>query len=132
GMKPGADLEKAADAAAQLDPSRIRPSYAAENFQQCTFARAVAADDADHLAWLYVEAHVLQRPEVFLAGFMSAVAETAQGGGGQIAQLVAQGLVAFVAGAFVADAVALAEVFNADRGLHGESNAQRRFVKTRR
>ena len=47
-----------------LDAALGRLGDAREDLQQRRFARAVAADDADHLAVLDLEADVLERPEL--------------------------------------------------------------------
>ena len=62
-MKPGADFEQARDAAAQCDPARSRLGDAREDLEQGRFAGAVAADDAEDLALLDLEADILERPE---------------------------------------------------------------------
>ena len=63
GVKAGADLEQAADAAAQPHPPLGRLGDAAEDLEQRALAGSVAADDADDLALLDLEADILQRPE---------------------------------------------------------------------
>ena len=62
-MKPGADFEQARDPAAQRDPARGRLGDARQDLEQRRFAGAVAADDAEDLALLHLEADILQRPE---------------------------------------------------------------------
>ena len=62
-MKTGADLEQARDAAAQHDAALRRLGDAAEDLEQRALAGTVAADDADDLAPLDLEAHILERPE---------------------------------------------------------------------
>ena len=62
-MKAGADFEQARDPAAQDRASARRLGDPAQNLQQRRFAGAVASDDAEHLAALDLEAHILQRPE---------------------------------------------------------------------
>ena len=64
GVETGADFEKAADAAVKLGVSFGGAGDAGEDFQQRALAGAVAADQADHFAFFYVEADVFQRPDV--------------------------------------------------------------------
>ena len=63
GVKAGADLEQAGDAAAQHDPPLGRLGDAAQDLEQRALAGAVAADDAQDLALLDLEADILERPE---------------------------------------------------------------------
>ena len=62
-MKSSADLEQAGDAADDGDAPLARLGDARQDLQERGLAGAVAADDAEHLAALNLEAHVLQRPE---------------------------------------------------------------------
>ena len=64
GVKAGADLEQARNPALDCDAPLGRLGDAREDLQQCALAGAVAADDADHLAALDLEAHILERPEL--------------------------------------------------------------------
>ena len=64
GVETGADFEKAADAAVKLGVSFGGAGDARQDFQQRAFAGAVAADQAHHFAFFYVEGDVLQRPDV--------------------------------------------------------------------
>ena len=57
-MEARADLEQTADAALDLYPTRGGLGDARKNLEQGALAGAVAADDADHLPGLDVEAHV--------------------------------------------------------------------------
>src|SRR5262249_35458903 len=61
-VKARPDLEQADNAAAQLGAAGGRLDDAAEDLEQRRFAGAVAADQADHLAGLDLEADVLQGP----------------------------------------------------------------------
>src|SRR5258708_18047250 len=63
-MEAGADLQHAGDAAVDLDPPLAWLGDPAQHFQQCRLSGAVAADDADDLAALDLERHVLERPEI--------------------------------------------------------------------
>ncbi len=65
GVEAGAHLEQAADAAAQLDAPRRRLGDARQDLEQRALARAVAADDAEHLAAPHLEVDVAQRPDRF-------------------------------------------------------------------
>ena len=65
GVKAGADLEQAGDAAAdQRRGPRVGSVMRLEDLQQRALAGAVAADDAEHLAALDLEADILERPEL--------------------------------------------------------------------
>ena len=64
GVKAGADFEQARDAALDRDLAFGRLGDAGEDLQQRRFAGAVAADDAEHLAALDLEADILERPEL--------------------------------------------------------------------
>ena len=48
----------------RVGPAGRRLGDAGEDLQQRALPRAVAADDADHLATLDLEGDILQRPEV--------------------------------------------------------------------
>ena len=63
GMKASADLEQAGDAARDRDAPFARLGDARQDLQERRLAGAIAPDDAEHLAALNLEAHVLQRPE---------------------------------------------------------------------
>ena len=62
-MEAGADFQQTRDAAAQQDPPSCRLSDAAQDLEQCTFAGAIATDDAKNLALLDLKAHIFERPE---------------------------------------------------------------------
>ena len=63
-----------------LDAPRGRLGDAAQDLEQRALAGAVAADDADDLALLHLEAHILQRPDAFSSGCLAAEApEAAEG-----------------------------------------------------
>ena len=57
-MKAGADLEQARDPALDRDAPFARLGDAREDLEQRALARAIAADDAHHLAAPYLEAHI--------------------------------------------------------------------------
>jgi hypothetical protein len=103
-MKARADFKQAADAPVQLDASGRRLGDAREQFEQSGFARAVSADDADHLARLHFKAHILDRPESRRGGATLALQE-AQGCAHRARQRLAQ---APVRRLLRADAIALA------------------------
>ena len=65
GVKTGADLEQARDPAPERDPAGGRLGDAGKDFEQGRFAGAVAADDAEDLALLHLEADIVQRPKFF-------------------------------------------------------------------
>src|SRR6267154_4313748 len=59
-VKPGSNLEQAGNAASQHHSTGGRLGDAAEDLEQRAFTGAVAADNAHHLAWLYLEGDILQ------------------------------------------------------------------------
>ena len=63
GVEAGADLEQAADAAADVDAPLRRLGDPREDLQQRALAGPVAADDADHLAFADLEGGIPQCPE---------------------------------------------------------------------
>ena len=119
-VKAGADLEQAADAAAQPHPALGRLGDAAEDLEQRALAGAVAADDADDLALLDFEAHVLQRPKlldlVALNDLLAAkeISRLAY----EVARLacddVTQRFISFALSGLMADQVALGQIFDGD------------------
>ena len=64
GVKAGADLEQARDPTLNGNPPFARLGNAREDFEQRALAGAVAADDAEHLAALDLEADIPERPEL--------------------------------------------------------------------
>jgi hypothetical protein len=63
-VKAGPDFEKARNTASEHDAPRRRLGDAAEDLEERALARAVAADDAEHLAPLDLKAHILSRPKL--------------------------------------------------------------------
>ena len=63
-VEPGADLQQASDAAVEHDFAFGHLGDARQNLQQRALSRAVAADQAKHLAAVHVEGDVPQRPEL--------------------------------------------------------------------
>ena len=68
GWKPVPTSSRLADAAANLGPAGGRLGDAGEDLQQRDLAGAVAADDADDLAFADLEGDVLQGPKCFIFG----------------------------------------------------------------
>ena len=68
GVEPGAELEQRRHRAAVDDAALVRREDLGEAFEQRRLARSVLADDAERLALLDLEGHVLQRPELLVAG----------------------------------------------------------------
>ena len=66
GMESGADLKQTGDPAPQLDAAGGGLGDAGKYLQQRGFARAVATDDAQHLAGFHLKRNILQRPELLL------------------------------------------------------------------
>ena len=64
GMEARADLEQAADAAADHRAARGRRRDPRQDLEQGRLAGAVAADEPDDLAFANLEANVAQRPEL--------------------------------------------------------------------
>src|SRR5207248_9217083 len=85
-MEAGPHFQQAADATVQRDASFAGRRDSAENLQQRRLARAVAADDPDHVAGLDLKRNVLQRPELFVPvpamSISVAAAQTTDGSGG--------------------------------------------------
>src|SRR5262249_33920200 len=88
-----------------------------ENLEQRALARAVAADDADHLARMNLERHVAERPERARGQYRRAAApdrrETPKRRLRRIRHRVAQGTIPFRR---TSDRVLLAQAFDADGG----------------
>src|SRR6185437_6589299 len=131
GMKARADLEQARDPAAYRHPPLAWLGNAREHLEQRAFAGAVAADDAQHLAALNLEADIPERPEL-LSGVAADEGATAQ----HIRRLapdrprsprhdIAQRDIA-LALCGMADHVFLAEPFGADDDVVGHLRADRR------
>src|ERR1700741_3422953 len=60
GVKARANFEEATNASANLRPSGGRFRNAREDFQQCSFAGAIAADEAEDFAFADLEEEVVQ------------------------------------------------------------------------
>src|SRR4029077_20591907 len=95
----------------ELDAALVRLGDAADHLEQCRFAGAVAADDADDFPALAREGHTLDGPEI-LASCFRAVRLAAQHAAKAVGDDVAQGHIAFAA--LMADAVLLTEIVHAD------------------
>src|SRR3954470_13179784 len=63
-MHPGVEVEEAHGRRRGLDRTLVRLHHAAKQAQQRRFPRAVAADDAEHLALGELEAYPAQPPEI--------------------------------------------------------------------
>src|SRR5258708_27686652 len=108
-MKSGADFEQTADASIQIDCAGRRFSDARKDLEQGAFAGAVAANDADGLARINLEADVAQRPDG-LRGGAPIAAQTSERCAERVRQRVAQGPVSLT----LANAVLLANIPSAD------------------
>src|SRR5882757_8289467 len=62
-MEAGSDFEETSDPAIEIDNARGGFANPAQQFQQRALARAVSANDADHIALDDVEIDVANRPE---------------------------------------------------------------------
>src|ERR1700730_481778 len=62
-MEAGADLEKASHTATYANFAFGWVRNTRENFQECTFASAIGANDGDRVALLHIETYVTQRPK---------------------------------------------------------------------
>src|SRR5262249_47029703 len=113
--------EQADNAAAQLGAAGGRLDDAAEDLEQRRFAGAVAADQADHLAGLDLEADVLQGPvraalRVGRGAARHPAAQAPPRGGHGVGEGLAQGAIAArLAGA---DPEALRQTFDANHRYH--------------
>src|SRR5882672_2803437 len=120
-MKTRANFQQTADASEELDFAGRGFGNARKNFQQRRFARAVATDDADQLALSNFEVDIAERPERLMA---IAALELAEWSRDDAADHFAK---RHVTGMQSTDAVALAYVFDFDRGLHaGKLKLRRR------
>ncbi|OQA42175.1 MAG: hypothetical protein BWY52_02294 [Chloroflexi bacterium ADurb.Bin325] len=116
-VEAGTHLQQRADPAVDLRPAAGGLGDAREDLEQRRLARAVAADDAHHLAAPDLEGDILERPELVGGGGGMPAAEYA-------AQRIAQGVVALLERA---DAVELGEVFDPDGDVgHGLRITDRR------
>ena len=119
-VEPGSDLEQAAHAAADDRATRSRGRDACEHFQQRRLARAVASDDAEHLALRNGEAHVTERPDLLLLVLLLVGAAGDAGGGA--AQGVAERPVRSLE---LSDPVSLRDLLRFDRERHQIVSAKR-------
>ena len=129
-MKTGADLEQACDAAPQQNSPLGRLRDAAQDLEQRALAGTVAADDADDLALLDLEADILERPEFLDLVALNDLspANTVDRLARKIASLatddVAQRCIAGAALAAdcMANQVSLRQIFDGDDGIrHGDA-----------
>ena len=122
-METGADFQQAGDAGVDGHPAGGWFGDAAEDLESGGFSGAIAADDADTVAGLDLEADVLERPE-----FLDLVAlhdlpagEPVAGLAGEVfgipRQHVTQGGVTLGPNVVVADKVGLGEIFDLE-GFH--------------
>jgi hypothetical protein len=115
-MEPRSDLEQHADATAHPRHALRRHRDPREHLEERRLASAVAADQSDHLALVYGEAHVAKRPEVALRQ----AAVTPEHGGERLAER--QVVVA-------TEPVTLAQIVDFDRA-HGQiRSANRRWAR---
>ena len=77
-METGSHFQQAAHPTVQFDLAAGWLGDPAENFKQRALARAVASDDADHLALPDVEREFAERPEGFLGGTLEGMAGAVQ------------------------------------------------------
>src|SRR5215470_9471031 len=121
-MKSGADFEQACRSDVDRDPTFGRLGYERQELKERTLARAVAANDAEHLATLDLKADVLERPELFdrVVGDDRAAACHAHRLAPEIAraagQYIAQSDIALVIGDMT-DQVFLAEPLGTDHDI---------------
>ena len=121
GVESGAHFEEARDAAPCADGAGGGGGHAAQQLEKRALAGAVSADDAHDVALLHLEVDVLQGPHVFAVALVRAVVDFAHL---EVGVLAAQHLslpepvqvVAERSGAYEAQAVLLADVFEFDRG----------------
>ena len=72
-MEARTDLQQRGDTSAGADSAHSRGGDLTQEFQQGTFAGAVLADDAYHIALLDLEVDIAQRPDVVGVGFLGTV-----------------------------------------------------------
>src|SRR6266566_5206698 len=82
--------------------------HAADDLQQCGFARTVAPDNTDRFAPFYLYAYVVERPVFAEVLLWAAPNQALQLGGHELLEPVAWGIV---------DLVALTDVGHADRDI---------------
>ena len=63
-VEADAELDERCHPSGHSHPARVGPVDAGENLQQRALARSVAADDAEELAFVHVERHVLERAQL--------------------------------------------------------------------
>src|SRR5439155_6233198 len=118
-VEPGSDLEQAAHAAADDRATRSRSRDACEHFQQRRLARAVASDDAKHLAFGNGEADVAERPDLLLLLLLFGAAD---GAGCGARKRVAERPVRSLE---LSDPVSLRDLLRFDRERHQIVSAKR-------
>jgi len=109
GVEACADFEERADGSEELDGAGGGVGDAGEDFEECGFSCAVAADDAEDFAAVYVEVEVFEGPEGFGVG-------TAEGVAGSVKDVFGE---SGVAGALVGQHVTLGEVAYGDSEIAG-------------
>src|SRR5262249_4557840 len=136
-MKNRAALEQTGDAGSDGDAPLARLGDARQDLQEGRLAGAIAPDDAEHLAALNLEAHVLQRPEFLgrLAAYNGTAARRTDRPFPHIARCprgnVTQGRIALALD-LVANDVFLAESFGADHDITGHQTRSANARSVRR
>src|SRR5512145_2053959 len=115
-MEARPHLEQAAHPTTDLRPSLCRRRDPRQHLQQRRLARAVAPDDAEHLALLNLEGDVPERPDLLPLATALPAAEPLHGIRERFAQRAVGGLV-------LADPVALTEPLSLDRDRHQSMSA---------
>src|SRR5262249_50625415 len=111
GMESGSDLEQAADASPDHRATLRRRRDPRQDLQQRRLAGAVPTDDAEHLALVELERHVLERPDVLALTRVLRSEEPLRGVRGRFAEGAVRGLK-------LADAVPLRKIVGFDRDRH--------------
>ena len=73
-MKSGANFEQRSDASVQIDLARGWLGDARENFEQRTFAGAIASNDSNHLALLHFKRKIPAGAQTYLSSSLGAAA----------------------------------------------------------
>ena len=74
-MEARADLEEAGDTSTGADGARGGGGNLTEEFEQGALALAVLADYTYHIALLYLEIDIAQRPDILLPAFWATVVD---------------------------------------------------------
>ena len=118
GMEAGSHLQQASDPTTDLSAAARRRRDPGEDLEQRRLARAVAADDAEHLALLHLERDVPERPDLLVVDSVVSPGEAPSGRGERVAKRPVGALQ-------LADPVALRKLLRQDCDAHQIVSAKR-------